>query len=340
MLVTGANGFIGTRVVAMLLAHGFSRVRCLVRPTSDVSVLQRVVQPAGAQVEWMPGNLLSRDFCRRAMQGVSVTFHLAAGMEKSFAGSFLNSVVTTRNLLEGAVADGGLKRFLNVSSFAVYSTVDMRRGQLLDETCPVETEHMERNDAYCFAKVKQDEIVMRYGRDHQVPYVIVRPGAVYGPGTRQKITARVGIDTFGVFLHLGGPNRIPLTYVDNCAEAIVLVGITRGAENQVFNIVDDDVPTSRAFLRLYKRNVRPFKSVYVPYRLFYLANWLWEKYSKWSQGQLPPAFNRRRCSAVYKGNRYTNRKLKELTGWQPRVPFTEASKRYFEYLRASGGGVR
>ena len=106
-------------------------------------------------------------------------------------------------------------------------------------------------------------MVEEYGRRFGIPYVILRPGAAYGPGDR-GITGRVGIDTFGVFLHLGGSNRIPLTYVDNCAEAIVLAGLVKGVDGEVFNVVDDDLPTSRNFLRRYKKSVRSFRSLYIP----------------------------------------------------------------------------
>ena len=66
-------------------------------------------------------------------------FHLAAGIDKSFAGCFMNSVLTTRNLLDAAVSEKVLKRFVNVSSFAVYSTLGMKRGSLLDEGATLET---------------------------------------------------------------------------------------------------------------------------------------------------------------------------------------------------------
>ena len=56
--------------------------------------------------------------------------------------------------------------------------------------------------------------------------MIVRPGYVYGQG-KSAITGRVGIGSFGIFLHLGGGNRIPLTYVENCADAIVLAGLKK-----------------------------------------------------------------------------------------------------------------
>ena len=98
--------------------------------------------------------------------------------------------------------------------------------------------------------------------------MIVRPGSVYGAGKRE-IAGRVGIGTFGLFLHLGGSNTIPFTYVDNCAEAIVLAGLVKGVDGEVFNVVDDDLPSSRQFLRLYKKNVRRFKSLYVPHAVSY-----------------------------------------------------------------------
>jgi nucleoside-diphosphate-sugar epimerase len=335
ILVTGANGFIGSRVVQTLLEYGATNVRCFVRPTSQMSALGKVIKEfPNASIDVIEGNLLLPNDCSRATEGISVIFHLAAGIEKTFPGSFLNSVVTTRNLLESTLHDKCLKRFLNVSSFAVYSNLKIARGGLLDETCAVEDEPVKRYEPYVFAKLKQDELVMEYGKKYNIPYVIVRPGAVYGPG-KSQLTARVGIDTFGMFFHLGGSNRVPLSYVDNCAEAMVLAGIIKGINGEIFNIVDDDLPKSRTFLAMYKKNAVRFKSLYIPYRVFYFCCYLWEQYSKWSEGQLPPVFNRRRCAAYWKGNQYSNAKLKKLLGWKPRVSFQEAANRYFEYVRKS-----
>jgi nucleoside-diphosphate-sugar epimerase len=333
ILITGSNGFIGSRLVDTLLRLGFSNLRCFVRPSSNLTALNAILAAApGARVELKQGNLLSREDCARAARDIAVIFHLAAGIEKTFPGSFLNSVVTTRNLLDAAVEFGCLKRFVNVSSFAVYSNWNVGSGGLVDETCELESRPVERAEAYTFAKLKQDQLIFEYADRYKLPYVILRPGAVYGPGVHQ-ITARVGIDTFGVFLHLGGSNQIPLTYVDNCAEAIALAGLNPGVDGEVFNVVDDDLPSSRQFLAMYKRHSKRFKSISLPYWLFYAFCWLWEKYSKWSEGQLPLGFNRRRCATYWKGNRYSNQKLKDRVGWRPTVPFSEASRRYFEYVR-------
>jgi len=333
ILITGSNGFIGTRVVGALLRAGFTNLRCFVRPSSNLTDLHALLATyPSADVEVIPGNLLSREDCSNAAKGIAVIFHLAAGIEKTFAGSFMNSVVTTRNLLDSAVGFGRLRRFVNISSFAVYSNWKLRAGSLLDETCELESHPVERAEAYTFAKLKQDQVVAEYGRRYALPYVIVRPGAVYGPGARH-ITARVGIDTFGVFLHLGGSNQVPFTYVDNCAEAIVLAGLRPGVDGEVFNVVDSDLPASRQFLRAYKRQGKRFRSLYIPYPCFYAFCWLWERYAQWSQGQLPPAFNRRRCATYWKGNRYSNQKLKDRLGWSPAISYAEGARRYFEYVR-------
>jgi len=267
-----------------------------------------------------------------AAAGASVIFHLAAGVDKSYAGCFMNSVLSTRNLLDAAVAAPVLKRFVNVSSFAVYSNFRMKRGSGLDENAPLETEPNRRHDPYGYGKLKQEQLVRRYHETHGVRYVMLRPGSVYGPG-KPGLTGRIGIDTFGLFLHMGGGNRIPLTYVDNCAEAIVLAGLVTGVDGEAFNVVDDNPPTSRRFLKLFKKQARHFRSIPVPYPLAYLLSALWEDYSERTQGQLPPNFNRRRCSAEWKGNQYSNEKLKRLLGWAPRVPFEQASTLFFESVR-------
>jgi nucleoside-diphosphate-sugar epimerase len=325
ILVTGSNGFIGVKVVETLLGAGFANIRCFVRPSSHLARLEEVLSryPAGRNVELISGDLLSPDDCRKAANGVAIIYHLAAGFDKSFPGAFMNSALATRNLMDAYLHYGRPKRFVNVSSFAVYSNLHLKPGALLDETCPLESAPQERCDAYGFGKLKQEELVMEYGKLHNLPYVILRPGTVFGPGKRD-LSARVGIASFGLFIQVGGSNLLPLTFVDNCAEAIVLAGLQPGIDGEIFNVVDDDQLTSREFLRAYKKRIKRFASVRVPYCVAYRLCLLWERYSVRSQGQLPPVFNRRRCAAEWKGNRYSNQKIRERLGWKPRVGLEQA----------------
>jgi nucleoside-diphosphate-sugar epimerase len=338
ILITGASGFIGSRVVEGLLDRGFRNLLCFTRPSSKLDGLEAVIKrrPSGAHIEVLKGNLLSRQDCESASKGIALIYHLAAGIgEKSYADAFMNSVVTTRNLLDASLQYGRVRRFVLVSSFSVYSNRDKPHGRLLDEVCPLEDHAELRGEAYCFAKIKQEQIVEEYSKNFGIPYVVVRPGSVYGTG-KPEIVGRIGIGAFGPFLHLGGSNTIPFTYVDNCAEAIILAGLVKGVDGEVFNVVDDDLPSSRQFLRMYKKNVRRFRSIYVPHVVSHALCSLWGKYSIWSHGQLLPAFNTRRWHAYWKKTRYSNKKLKAKLGWTQKVSTAEALRRYFQSCAQEG----
>ena len=184
ILVTGATGVIGARVVESLLGLGFRNLRCFVRPSSKLARVEALsgLRRDGAGVEIVRGNLLSVEDCIAATSDAAVVFHLAAARgEKSFPDAFMNSVVTTRNLLEACLRHRSLSRFVSISSFAVYTNRQKGRWRLLDESCPVEERPDLRGDAYCFAKVKQDEIVTEYGRRFGIPYP-TRRASTWGPG--------------------------------------------------------------------------------------------------------------------------------------------------------------
>lgn len=336
ILITGANGFIGSRVVKALLDYGFVNLKCCVRPSSNLAALEKVISSyKTSNVQICRGNLSTQVDCEKFTEGVQIVYHLAAAMrDTNFESSYINNVVTTENLLNGVVKSKTIRRFVDVSSLRVYSNMKLRRGALLDETCRVESDLFDRGDAYCSAKVMQDDLVTRFCTINRLSYVIVRPGIVYGPENRElhrMVGRRIRIGTFELFLHLGGANKLPLSYVDNCADAIVLAGISKNADREVFNVVDDNLPTSTCFLELYKQNVRRFSSIYLPYPIIFAGCYLGEKYYKLFKEGSPPTLNRRKCAAAWKGNNYSNAKLKKLLGWEPKVSFDEALKRYFEY---------
>ena len=339
IVITGANGFIGSRVVDTLLRCGFRRIRCLVRASSDLTCLNSIMHEyPDRDVEIVKGNLLSKSDCEKLVKEAKLIYHLAAGTSgNSFSNSFLNSVVTTCNLISSAGKSGHCRRFVCISSFTVYSNWTLKKQHILDESCEIEIDPKARGEAYCFGKVRQELITFELCNKYNIPFTFVRPGVVYGPG-KVGIHTRIGIDTFGLFLHLGGNNKIPFTYVDNCAEAIVLAGLKTVAEGEAFNVVDDDLPTSRQFLKLYKKNVKWFYSLNVPYFITYLFCCLWEKYVEWSKDQLPLTFNRKKCVNYWRGNIYSNRKLVDVLGWSPMINFNDGFRRYCEYQKRAGVG--
>lgn len=326
ILVTGSNGFLGAAVVGRLLAQGETDVRCFVRPGSDRSRLEAL----GTPLEIYEGTLNSVDDAAAALEGVEVVYHLAAGMRGTAADLFLSSVVTSKNLLEALVRGGRSIKVILVSSFGVYGTAALPRGTVLNEDTPLEP-HPQKRDLYSYAKWRQETLFREYQRRHGFPLVVLRPGVIYGP-SGGALSGRIGVGLPGVFLHLGGRNTLPLSYVDNCAEAIVLAGRSEAAVGSVYNVHDDDLPTCRQYLRRYRQEVRRLRVLSVPYAATLLLSRVVERYHVRSQGQLPALFTPYKTASSWKATRFDNRRLKAL-GWRQLISTDEALRRTFAYLK-------
>ncbi|MGI5838017.1 MAG: NAD-dependent epimerase/dehydratase family protein [Chloroflexota bacterium] len=332
VLVTGAGGFLGGKVVESLLSAGFRRVRCFVRPTSAVGRLRTLSESfPEADLELSVGTLLDRVDCVRAVADARAVINCAAGMRGSLHNMFVDSVLASRNLLDAVVASEQVLRVVHVSSFAVYRSASLRRGETVTEETALETRHDLRNDSYSFTKHKQESLFWIYSEQYGLPLVVVRPGVVFGPGGTE-ISTRVGVRLLGTFLEVGGNNPIPLTYVGNCAEAIVLAATKPGIDGNVFNIHDDCLPTCREFFNRYRKSKGRMRYVRVPYPVMRLLSFAIQRYSEHSAGQIPPALTPYKAASLWNRTNFSNSKAKKLLGWSPRVPMEEALKLHFDAI--------
>ncbi len=333
VLVTGSNGFLGSALVERLALHGVQGIRCFVREGSDRSRLERLKNKyPDADIHYYVGTLVSRSDPVKAVRDVDTIYHLAAALGGAPADMFLNTVVATKYLMEAVIAENPDVQIVHVSSFSVYGVADLPADTTISEQTPLET-HPEKRDPYAFVKWRQEKLLLDYQKQHGFPLTILRPGVIYGPHG-SAISGRVGLQLGGVFLHLGGSNTLPLSYVDNCAEAIVLCAAHKIAGVSVFNVHDDDLPSSRDYLKAYNRQVKKILSVPVPYFLLQLGSRAVEWYHHYSKGQLPAIFTPYKTANLWKGNRFDNRKLKS-TGWQPVVSTSDGMRKSFDYFRKS-----
>lgn len=338
ILVTGATGFLGGSLVERLLAHGERRLRITVRSGSRRARVQAAAERyPDAEIEYVEANLVSPADARRAVEGVDVIYHLAASLRGAPADMFLNTVVASKNLLEalptvnGTAAPG--PRVVLVSSFSVYGVAELGRGAVVDENTPLEP-HPEKRDLYAHVKLRQEALFRAYAARLHFPLVVLRPGVIYGPGG-SAFSSRVGLDLFGLFLNLGGPNLLPLSFVDNCSDAMIAAArapAPGGGGVQIFNVVDDDLPTCAAYLAGYQEAVKPLRTVRVPYPALALLSRAVERYHAWSHGQLPAIFTPYKSATTWGGNRFDNGKLKRL-GWRQEIPTAEGMRRTFAWLR-------
>lgn len=319
ILITGAGGFLGSRIVHSLLAAGQTELRCQIREGRGVEKLQSLAKAAGVQqLEVVACNLLSRADTARLVEGVDLIIHAAAGTRGTPADMMLNTVVATRNLLDAA-ASAGVKRIAVVSSFAVYNTEVLANGAWLDEQSPVESVGIDKGP-YAYSKVRQEQLVLEYQQRHGFEVVFVRPGVIYGDGG-PAMSSRVGIRALGWFASLGGSCLLPLTHVDNCADAVVAAAL-RGAPGAIFNAVDDDLPTCSQYLRQYRQQVEKLRVLRLPYFMLMLGARALQSYSRRSKGQLPAVLTPYIVRSMYRYLRYRNEALKSI-GWKPAISIAQ-----------------
>jgi nucleoside-diphosphate-sugar epimerase len=335
IVVTGAGGFLGGALVERLLAHGVREVGVVTRPGGKRTRLDEAAsRHRDARLRFIEANVIAPADARKAVEGADVVYHLAAAMKGAPADMYLNGVVGTKTLLEAIAAGKRKTRVVLVSSFGVYGVADQGRGAVVNEDTPLES-HPERRDVYSQVKLRQEQLARELAPKLGLDLVVLRPGVIYGPGG-SAFSSRVGLNLFGVFLSLGGSNLLPLSYVDNCAEAIVVAGQAPGAAGQAYNVNDDDLPTCRDYLREYKKQVTPVRSVPVPYPVLKMLSVGVERYHRWSKGQLPAIFTPYKSATTWGGNQFDNSKIKTV-GWKQLVPTEEGMRRTFEWLRSQLG---
>jgi nucleoside-diphosphate-sugar epimerase len=331
VLVTGSTGFLGSSLVERLLEHGYDDIVCFVRAESKSGNLNRLAAKfPKAKLTFAHGNLGSQATIESALVGVDVVYHLAAAMGGAPADMFLNTVVASKHLLEAIGKMEKKPKVVHVSSFGVYGVAELPANAMVDERTPLEP-FPARRDTYSQAKLRQERLFWEYQARFGFPLVVLRPGVIYGP-RGGAFSARVGLKLFGVFLHLGGENVLPLTYVDNCAEAIVVAGDSKSAVGEIYNVVDDDLVTSAEWLRGYEKGVGSVRKLPVPYAALRAVSHAVERYHQWSKGQLPAVFTPYKTATTWKGNRFDNGKLKGI-GWKPIITTAEGMRRTFDYFK-------
>jgi UDP-glucose 4-epimerase len=272
------------------------------------------------------GDLLAPEGLPAALDGVDLVVHLAAAVIAPDAVHYQQTLGGTERLVQ-AMAGGPVRRILLVGSMSVYDWQATRR--VLDESSPLEVRPYPRG-AYAAAKLWQERILQRAAGRHGWQLTIVRPGVIWGPGNEALFMA--GWLGGRVHVVLGPRRRLPLTYIDNCAAALVAA-----AENPepppVLNIVDDDSITAWRYLGEHlRRRGLPGVRAPLPFRVLWLAAAL----AKWTSrllfgpdGKLPSMLIPCRL-AVFKPLRFSNRLARERLGWRPEVPLEEALRRTFE----------
>ncbi len=201
VLVTGANGFVGSHLVEALLAQGY-RVRCLVRRTSDLAFIRDL------PVEWAYGDIASGEGLEAACAGVNAVCHFAGATKAHDRETYfrVNAEGTHHLLAACEQIVPSLYRFVYASSLAAAGPSP--DGYPIDESHPPQP-----LTYYGQSKLKGEQFCHDYA--HRLPVVILRPSPIYGPRERDIYFYFQTVNR-GVKLLLGrGERRVNLIFVQD-----------------------------------------------------------------------------------------------------------------------------
>lgn len=324
LLITGASGFLGKYVVTEALRRGH-KVRAVVRPSSNAKNLTWHNHPA---VELIRIDLRRKNGIVDALFGVDAVIHLAAAKEGDFYTRFAGTVIATENLLD-AMLEASVLRLVDISTFSVYDYMGTPSGKTINEDTSLERNPFER-DEYAQTKLLQEELVREFEQTYNAQVTIVRPGLVYGRDNLWS-TLLGGKLTDNLWLRIGAYATIPLTYVENCAEAIVFAAECDRAIGQTLNIVDDNLPKQRAYVKkLIKYKVSVPRMIPVNWTLMRTIAWIFWTYNQrvlQGEAKLPGIFIPRVLDARFKHFRFSNARAKQVLGWKPKYSLDTALER-------------
>jgi NAD dependent epimerase/dehydratase len=238
VLVTGADGFIGSHMVERLVARG-AKVRALVYYNSwnHMGWLADADPTLVSHVDIILGDIRDAERIRLAVQGCTYVFHLSSliGIPYSYIAprSYLDTNIGgALNVLEACRASDALVRLVHVSTSEVYGSA---------QTVPIAESHpLVGQSPYSASKIAADKLAESYFLSFRLPVVTARPFNTYGP----RQTARAVIPTVASQL-LSGVESLQLgsltptrdfNYVEDTAEGMIRLALCREAEGQAVNI--------------------------------------------------------------------------------------------------------
>jgi NAD dependent epimerase/dehydratase len=235
VLVTGADGFIGSHLVEQLVAAG-ARVRALVQYNSFNSRGWLDELPAADQCDVVAGDVRDAHFCHTLLHDMEVVFHLAALIPIPYSylapESFVDTNVRgTLHLCQAARA-ARVERFVQTSTSEVYGTA---RYVPMDEQHPLSAQ-----SPYSATKIAADAMALSFFFSFGLPVVVARPFNTYGP----RQSARAVIPSI-VSQLAAGSREVRLgdltttrdfTFVEDTCRGLLAVASIDGAAGEVFNI--------------------------------------------------------------------------------------------------------
>jgi nucleoside-diphosphate-sugar epimerase len=322
ILITGANGFLGRHLIPALQERGDS-VRVLASPTGDTTWLEQ------HGVAIFRGDIRDSAVLMAPMRGADAVVHLVARIRVwgPMRDSYAVHVTGTENVCRAALA-AGVRRLVHMSTFTVYN---MASGRPITEDDPLAP----LDEPYSMTKAEGDKLVQRMTAADHLPAVIIRPGALLGPGDQLNFGRLADRLRAGKGIIVGsGRNAVPFVYITDVVQALLLALDHERAVGQVYNIGNDQPLTQEQFLSAIAQDIGVAPPhIHVPYHPLYAAAYAAERVATLSGSRIPPVVTRHGVTILGRDNRLSIDKARRDLGYAPQVPLREGVQRAAAWYR-------
>jgi nucleoside-diphosphate-sugar epimerase len=321
ILITGANGFVGTRAAELALERGL-KVRGLVRSAEKASTLRSM------GVEIVVGDVTDPEVAKVACDGTTVVLHTAAVVNVGGDPVHFQRVnIGGSANMASAAKQAGVKCFVHLSSVMVYG---FNYPNQVTETGALRGE----NNPYCETKIDSEVAVLKLNHPPEFGVIIIRPGDIYGPRGSAWVTYPIQRMRQKEFiLPRMGTGCVNHVYVDNLLDGIFLA-VEQEAYGETFNITDGAATTAKEFFtRLAQIAELPAPKA-LPTPLLRTLFWLYVEDLK-KKGQTPEVYEAS-IDWLCRPHGYSIQKAEQQLGYRPRVSLEEGMARTAAWFKTDG----
>ena len=302
VLVTGATGFTG-RMLTHKLAEAGARLRIVARSSSNVGDLDSI------DAEWFRGEVYDPAVIEPAAEGVHYIFHVAAAFRETHPddeGYRRVHLHSTQLLAKAVTGKPEFQRFLHVSTVGVHGHIEDGRAD--------ENYRFAPGDPYQKTKLEAEQWLAEYAGEAGLPYTIIRPGPIFGPGDLRLLKIFRMVNR-GFFMMLGkGKGWYHLVHVDDLTNVMMLAALRPEGLSEVFIAACDDPIPMVELARLIGTKInKKVRIIGLPLWPFYLASDICVAVCK-PFGLSPPIY-RRRVDFYTKDRQFDNSKVKQVLGY-------------------------
>ena len=326
VLVTGATGFIGQRLVNLLTSEGHNCL-CFVRNQSKTKSIFKE-----SNIELIFGDIRNKIDLSAYKNKIDVVVHLAALMghdppsKEAFKEFRSINVEGTKNIIN-ACMEINVNKFIHCSSTAAMG--------LLNNNVVTEQTISKPHTPYQVSKYESELVANEYYEKYGFPAVILRPSMVYGPGFTGDFLTMAKVVKKGFFPKIGfGKNLMPALYIDDLIDGIISA-IERANIGDTYIISSEKSYPLEEVINIISSEIGVnCRNIFIPVIVALLGSWVLEKSYRLINQK--PIVTYRNIKSTVTDRIFDIKKAKEILGFKQKVSIQEGLNKTIDYFKSAG----